>query len=167
MQFNPAAGKVHTVVPPGHSCCRIAPWLSVFTGRTLRACSAECSRGTGCTRQSTAQLSHHTRSVSGTSIDNSKHEAEPGTKGLHNGLLSRCANTQHHPSCSLQKEPSTLHTRPKRKRLHYSHLAGSACRMFSAQSRVRYFNIMHPMSHSPCFPAEMAHRNLQADARIP
>lgn len=38
------------------------------------------------------------------STENSRHEAELGTKGLHNGLLSRYANTQHHPSCSLQKE---------------------------------------------------------------
>lgn len=50
------------------------------------------------------ELSHHSSSVSGTSVDTSKHEAELGTKGLCNGLLGGCANTQHRPSCSLQKE---------------------------------------------------------------
>lgn len=68
-----------------------------------------------------------------------------------------------------RKNASTLHTRPKRKRLHYSHLAGSACRSsyISAQHRVCYFSVMHLMSYLPCFPAKKVHRNLQADAQIP
>lgn len=93
MQFNPAAGKVHAVVPPGHGCYRIPPWLPVFPTCLL------CWVQQRCWMYSTAQLSHHTKSINGTTVENSKQEAELGTQGLHNGLL-----TQHHPSCSLQKE---------------------------------------------------------------
>lgn len=37
-------------------------------------------------------------------IDNSERGAELGAEGLHKGLLGRCANTRHCPSCAVQNE---------------------------------------------------------------
>lgn len=34
MKLSPAAGKAHTVVPPGQRCYRIPPWLPVLPGGT-------------------------------------------------------------------------------------------------------------------------------------
>ena len=127
MQFNPAAGKAHTVVPPGHSCYGIPPWLSAFTGRTLRACSAECSRGTGCTRQ--PQRSSPTPgALVACQLTTASMNLNWELKGYTMGFSADVQTLSIILPVLCRKNASILHTRPKRKRLHYSHLAGSACR---------------------------------------
>lgn len=97
MQFSPAAGKAHTVVPPGQSCYRTPP---------LAACGPRRDSYPAEDGQSSSQHSHSTRSLGGT--DNSKQEAELGTKGSHKTLLSQSTNPQHHPSCSPRKKEPLL-----------------------------------------------------------
>lgn len=61
-------------------------------------------QGYWCSQQPPALLSHLTRRVSNVSVKSSRCGPELEAKGLHNGLLSLCANTRHHPSCSVQSE---------------------------------------------------------------
>lgn len=68
-----------------------------------------------------------------------------------------------------RKNAPTFRTGPKRKRLHYSHLAGSTWRSWGILSPAQgsFFSIMHLMSHFPWFPAEKVHRNPRAHTQIP
>lgn len=139
MQFNPAAGKAHTVVPPGQSCYRIPPWLPVLPGGTLHSSPAEDGQGN-------SQHSLHTRSLGGT--DNSEQKAELGTKGLHNRLLSQVQTLS--IILPVLQERRNHSSYPSLTCGHYSHLA--AAQQSSAAlgpARGSLFSIMPLMSHCP------------------
>lgn len=85
MHFSPAAGKAHTVVPPGQSCYRTPPCAP-----RRDSCPAEEGQGS-------SQHSHST-----------EQGAELGAQGLHTTILSPSANTQQQPSCSPGKKESLL-----------------------------------------------------------
>lgn len=127
--MNPAAGKAHTV-PPGWSCCRISPWLSVltFTGRTLRDGCAEHTRDTD-VHSSAQHCSPTTPGALATcQLKAADVDLNWKTKGYTMGFSAYVQTLSIILPVLCRENASTLHTRPKRKRLYYSHLAASACR---------------------------------------
>lgn len=129
---------------------------------SLRACSAECSRGAGCTVQHNSLTTP--RALMAQQLKTASKKLNWELKGYTTGF-----------SLSIilpvlcRKNVSTLHRDPKRKCLRYSHLAGSAQRSLDILSPTQgsLFSIMHLMSHFPCLPAAKVHRNLQAHTQIP
>jgi len=170
MQFNPAAGKAHTAVPPGHSC-------STMPRGCLRSQEGPCVL---------ALLS----AVAVLDVHDSPQHSSATTPGASVACQLTAASMKLNwqlkgYTTGFSADVQTLSIIlpvPCRKNAHELSIPiqrGNVCasriwlavhvgvRTLAAQCRVCYFNIMHLMPCFAHFPAEKVHGNPQADAQIP
>lgn len=154
MQFNPAAGKAHTVVAPGLSCYRIPPWLPVLPGGTPAL-------------QRMDRAAHSIPTAPGAleELTTASRKLSWELKGYTTGSS---AQVQTVSSFLFSKKRRNHSSHPALTSGHYSHLAaaqGSSAALSPAKGSL--FQHHAPHVSLPCFPAEKGHGSLQAPAQIP
>lgn len=117
MQFNPAAGRAHTAVPPAIAARKCPVAHRKDPARPL------------CWAQEVLEAPQHSSpSTPAALLTTATVKMNWELKGYTKGFSADVQTLSIILPVLCRKNSPTLHTRPKRKRLHYSHLAGSACR---------------------------------------
>lgn len=146
MQFNPAAGKAHTVVAPGLSCYRIPPWLPVLPGGTPAL-------------QRMDRAAHSIPTAPGAleELTTASRKLSWELKGYTTGSSAQVQTVS--SFLFSKKEGTTPHTQHSHLGITHIWQQHREVQQLSAQQRLHYFSIMPLMSHCP---ASQQRRGMEA-----